>query len=261
MKRGEISEATDEERDFNLELLKLRAGIFKKLDGVADEENPFDGYNTTYRKFDPNWMITDFDIEFDHNGKMRFSNVQTQGGCEKSIEAATKALHMLFGTDYAGDLGLDILAAHDDVHGDVEEFKHKVVYTGGIGSGYRVESKEADEAALAEMNVLLTEISSSFGAFFKETLEIKNPFTLLLGTDGRLSFEVGGLTLMEERVVKDVLKDINKFLEAEEAGEDTEGMLRPELTAIGEKILALKEVQGKIHDQSLIPKDGWRFAM
>ena len=38
-------------------------------------------------------------------------------------------------------------------------------------------------------------------------------------------------------------------------------MLSPQLLGIGEKLLALKEAQGKIHDKSLLPKDGVRFAI
>ena len=37
-----------------------------------------------------------------------------------------------------------------------------------------------------------------------------------------------------------VLDDLNRFLTAERAGEDTEGMLSPQLTGIGEKLIALQ---------------------
>jgi len=57
------------------------------------------------------------------------------------------------------------------------------------------------------------------------------------------------------------LDDLNRFLTAERAGEDTEGMLSPQLTGIGEKLIALQAAQGKIHDKSLLPKDGVRFGV
>ena len=58
-----------------------------------------------------------------------------------------------------------------------------------------------------------------------------------------------------------MLADINRYLAAEEVGEDTEGMLSPALTSIAEKFVALKEVMGKFHDQSLVPKEGVVFGV
>jgi hypothetical protein len=58
-----------------------------------------------------------------------------------------------------------------------------------------------------------------------------------------------------------VLDDINRYFAAEEAGEDTEGMLSVELTGVADKFAALKEAQGKIHDKSLLPKEGTRFTI
>jgi hypothetical protein len=63
------------------------------------------------------------------------------------------------------------------------------------------------------------------------------------------------------QAAKQVLEDINGYLVADEAGEDTEGMLSADLTSIGEKLAALKEVRGKIHDKSLISKEGVRFSL
>jgi hypothetical protein len=58
-----------------------------------------------------------------------------------------------------------------------------------------------------------------------------------------------------------MLEEVNRYFAAEEAGEDTEGMLSPELTGVANKFSALKEAQGKIHDKSLLPKEGTRFAV
>jgi hypothetical protein len=38
-------------------------------------------------------------------------------------------------------------------------------------------------------------------------------------------------------------------------------MLSEELVGIADKLFALKEVPKKFHDQSLVPKDGLRFAV
>ena len=164
----------------------------------------------------------------------------------------------MFTDSKSSELGLAILEAHDDEHGDVQEFKHKVVASGG---DYRIESKEADEAALAEMGELLSDIGSSLGDFFIGTMGIKNPFAIIFGNDGLLSFDKGALTLQESQGVREVLKQINAYLTAERNGEETDGMCSPELTGIVEKFIKLKEVQDKIHDKSLLPQERVRFEL
>jgi hypothetical protein len=71
--------------------------------------------------------------------------------------------------------------------------------------------------------------------------------------DGRLALSVGSLPSKESDAVKQVLEDINRCLSAEESGEETEGMLSEELTSIGDKLIAWKEVQAKFHDKSSLP--------
>jgi hypothetical protein len=190
MKRGEISEAASGKRDFGMELMQCRAGIFKGLEKVSDEVSSSEGYNTLMRKSNPDWAITDFDMEFDHNGKLRFTNVKTVGGCANSIRAAEAHLNAMFTDSKPSELGLAILEAHDDEHGDVEEFKHKVIYQGA--NGIKIESKEADQAAMAEIGELLVDIGSAFVDFFAG-MGIKNPFAIVLDGDGKLSFDKGGL--------------------------------------------------------------------
>jgi hypothetical protein len=160
----------------------------------------------------------------------------------------------------AKELGLAILDAHDDKHGDVKEFKHEIVTSGGFG-GYQVLSADADRAAMAEMDEITQDIGSALGQFFKNTLGIESPFAVIFGQDGTLSFDKGALSAAESDAVKQVMKDLNAYLAAENAGEDTEGMLSPELTGIGKKFMALKEAQDKIHDKSLLPKGGVRWGV
>ena len=57
------------------------------------------------------------------------------------------------------------------------------------------------------------------------------------------------------RTIYLMAQGISHYLAAEEAGEDTEGMLSDKLTGISDKFVALKEVMGKIHDKSLVPKE------
>jgi len=96
---------------------------------------------------------------------------------------------------------------------------------------------------------------TTLGEFFGKQMGIKNPFEIVFGNDGLLSLNGNVLLSVESEAIKQVLADINRYLVAEEAGEDTEGMLSPVLTGIAEKFASLKEVMGKLHDKSLIPKE------
>jgi hypothetical protein len=156
----------------------------------------------------------------------------------------------------AQELGLAILEAHDAEHGDVKDFHHEIIVTSGFNGGMQILSPDADKAALQEMGDLTQDIGTALGKFFGETMGIRNPFAVTFGQDGRLSLSVGTLSSMESDAVKKVLEDINCYLIADEAGEDTEGMLSGELSGIGEKLVALKEVQDKFHNKSLLPKEG-----
>ena len=98
-----------------------------------------------------------------------------------------------------------------------------------------------------EMKELTQDIGASLGNFFGETLGIENPFALIFGSDGLMSLDKGTLSTLEADKVKQVLDCLNAYFTAEKAGEDTESMLSPELADIAEKLLALKEVKGKIH--------------
>jgi len=90
---------------------------------------------------------------------------------------------------------------------------------------------------------------------------IENPFTVMFGRDGLLSLAGGELSAIETQAIQDVLKEVNAYLTADKAGEETEGMLSPVLTGVAEKFASLKEVMGKLHDKSLVPKDGLRFGV
>ena len=137
------------------------------------------------------------------------------------------------------------------------EFKHKVISSAG---SYRIESPDADAAAMKEMGTLLQEIGSALGDFFRKGMGIKESFSVIFDGDGMLSLEKGALTGVQSQAVRDVLESLNKYLKAEESGEETEGMLSGKLQGIGEKFVELKEVMDKIHDKSLLPKDGWKFT-
>ena len=226
------------------ELAKLRAGIWRAINGE-------DGYNAKYAAT-PDDMITNFKMKFDHNGKLKIIDVQTFGNDSDSNRRAEKTLNKWFAGS-GQELGLAILEAHDDEHGDVQEFRHEIISS---GFGYEIFSPDADRAALEEMMVLTQEIGTALGDFFGKQMGIKNPFEIVFGSDGLLSLGESALSSVESQSVKKVLADINRYLSAEASGEETEGILSsPALTGIADKFVALKEVIGKIHDKSLIPKD------
>jgi len=238
-------------------------------------------YNKLYRK-DPEWQILLFGMTVDHRGRVHITDVQTSGGDPQANAQAERVMNSWFsgivratGNEKADErvdelkeikeaaeaLGLAILEAHDDEYGDVKEFKHEVVFGVGFGGSYQVLSPDADRAALMEMEGLTQEIGTALGNFFGETMGIENPFAVLFGSDGLLSLGENSLSSVNLQATKQVLEDINGYLVADEAGEDTEGMLPDELLGIGKKFLALKDVRDKIHDRSLVPKEGVRFTL
>jgi len=255
MKRGELVEA---------------AGANERLgidEAVNELKQRFNFFTKEYNRVQANgenspleFAIIDFTLTFDQEGQLDF-DIKTADGDPKSAQIAKSfMLANMLKPDAFQELGLAILEAHDDEHGDVKEYAHSVVIEQGA-SGYRIESEKADQAALQEMETLQQDIGNALGDFFGKTMGLKSPFSITFGSDGLLSLDVGSLSSFDANAVRDVLKNLNSYLDAEKAGEDTEGMLSPVLTGIGEKFVALKEVQDKIHDKSLLPKGGMRFAL
>jgi len=265
MKRGELVETVgvNERLGVDEAVVELK----QRFNCIIKDYNFITEYNRLQangEKGSPEFEIIGYTITFDQDGRMDLE-VKTADGDPKSAQIAKSWLlsfmaELSIKPDTFQDLGLAILDAHDDEHGDVKEYNHSVVIERGT-DGYRIESSEADQAALQEMEALQQDIGSALGDFFDQTMGIKSPFSILFGSDGLLSLDAGGLPSFEANAVRDVLKNLNSYLAAEEAGEETEGMLSPVLTGIGEKFVALKEIQEKIHDKSLLPKDGWRFAL
>jgi hypothetical protein len=253
MKRGELSEATDEEQDFSRGISDLRGSIYKNI--VTE-------YNDKYNN-DPSWQITSFTMKIDSSGRLKITDVQTDGNDPKASAQAERVMNSWLTKEMkeeGKELGLAILEAHDDAHGDVAEYEHEIVW-GTFDGGYKILSPDADKAALREMEDLTQDIGTALEDFFHKTMGINNPFAVTFGEDGRLSLSVGSLSSLESNTVKKVLEDINHYLEAEEAGEDTAGRLSDDLSGIGKKLVTMKEVQDKIHDKSLLPKEGTRFTI
>jgi hypothetical protein len=147
-------------------------------------------------------------------------------------------------------------------HGQAYHKTDSIVDTNSSPLNVSPADQAADRAAMQEMEGLTQDIRATLGNFFGKMMGFESPFALMFGLNGLLSLgNAGALSFTESQGIKQMLEDVNRYLAAEEAGEDTEGMLSPELTGIGEKFVALKEVMGKIHDKSLLPKDGLRFGI
>jgi hypothetical protein len=164
----------------------------------------------------------------------------------------------------AKEVGLAVLDARDDEYGNVDEFKHWVVIESGFDSNFRIESPEADAATLREMKELMHDIGSSLGSFFKG-MGIGSPFSLMFGEDGLISLGEHSLSALESQTMREALEEVNEYLFAERAGEDTEGLssgglFSDRISGIAQKLLTLKGLQDKILDRSLLPEGGIRFA-
>ena len=230
--------------------------------GVAELQYRFScwikEYNRVLAHEQPGLAIIDYTLTFNHNGRVSFE-VKTADSEKHSEQIAKQYLttHHIQ-PDSFQELGLAILEAHDDEHGDVREHRHYVVIESGA-SGYRIESPEADQAALQEMTELMSDIGSALGYLFRG-MSIDSSFNLIFGKDGLLSLDGNSLSVIESQNVRQMMEQINRFLTAEYEGGDSEGLLSDRLSGIAEKLLALKEVNGKIHDRSLVPEGGIRFA-
>ena len=254
MKRGELVELTCTNG-----IDDMVADIKRHINLWINEYNRGYGILNIFRVArDPGQAIIDYTLRFDESGQVSLE-VKTEDGESHSEEAAKQFLKTHFiRPDIFRELGSAIMDVHDDEYGNVHEYRHSVVIESGV-SGYRVESPEADRAALQEMKELMSDIGSALGNLFRG-MSIDNPFSLIFGKDGLLSLDGNSLSVIESQNVRQMMEQINRFLTAEHEGGDTEGLLSDRPSGIAEKLLALKELQDRIHDKSLLPKEGIRFT-
>ena len=251
MKRGVLSEANETKPDFGLQIKSLRESISDTIVGPINE----------IFKNDVDLQICDYKIRIDSTGRIRITDVQTKGNDPEANLRAASLMNGKINTemqDSAKILGTEILDAHDDEHGDVLEYKHDVFMDSGINGGYRIESQEADEAAMREIKSLTNDIGSFFRDFFEKTLNVNQPFRLVFDFH---QFTLSGADFLSQKdaaVVRQVLNDFNQFLVDEETGRDTK--LPEKYSGIGDKLIALKEAKDKLHAPSLLPKDGICFV-
>ena len=248
IRRGEFVDVVSavERFDIDQEVITLKANIAKSIAGYNDK------WSETGQT---NMHILDHTLTFDENGRASIE-VVTADGEFNSTKHAKKFMMSIANAlkDHLAGIGSIILDTHDDEHGDVQEYKHSVVIQSGfVSANYEVISPEADRAALQEMTELMSDIGSALGDLFRG-MSIDNPFNLFFGKDGLLSLEGNSLSAIESQNVRQMMEQINRFLTTEYEGGDTDGILPNNLTGIAEKLLALKEAKGKIHDKSLVPE-------
>ena len=94
---------------------------------------------------------------------------------------------------------------------------HEVVIDSG--GGYRIESKEADETALREIESLTNDIGAFLHDFIGKTLNIVQPFSLVFDFQ-RFTLSEADALVPKDAAVKQMLDELNQFLVDEEAGLD-----------------------------------------
>jgi hypothetical protein len=260
MKRGVLSEGDDTDPGFGKLVADFREMI--KTDIIPQYEKMFE-LDTNLGNEE--LRISDFTMTIDAGGRLKISDVKTKGNDpEKNLEARGILNGLLNKThnDAAEALGMAILEDHDDEHGDVKEYRHEIVIPGGLNAEFRIESKEADDAAMREIAVLTQDIGEALGNYFGNILGIDEPFSLVFSQEGCLTLgDANALTMGNSTAIRKVLAGLNDYLTAEERGEeDATGKIPSQLSGIAEKLTELKEAFGKLHDKSRIPSGGVRFA-
>jgi hypothetical protein len=137
--------------------------------------------------------------------------------------------------------------------------QHEILITSGFDSNYQILSPEADAAALAEMAELTKDIGGALRNFFGKTKGVDEPFSISFNQKRKFSLGSHSLSSPNERIVKEILGQFNDYFAAGSKSDNRIKLQLPaELMGVGKKLLALKEVQDKIHDPRL--KEGVRFT-
>lgn len=250
MKRGQLTEATDEEHDFSEGADQIRKTVAKKVKQ----------YNEEIAQFDENLRITDFSIRIDNKGNMRIENVKTKGGDTDSVSQATGFLNKTAAVKQK-DFAEAVLAQHDDEHGDTEEFKHYMTISSGMGETLQIHSPEADRAALAEIGGLAASISKDFSDFFK-SMNIQDSFEIFWDPESGLSIDQIFAEGVSGKQVKKIIGLMNERLDSDDPFNDKlfDDNLSVELKDIMGKICELDYAYSKFHDSAL-KEQGVKFRI
>ena len=255
MKRGVLSEGSDVEPDFRSQIQSLKKNISETIVAEINESELF--------RDNEEMQIRDFKIKVDSAGRVNIIDVRTNGDDPEINAHVTNLMNSMMNTEIreaANSIGSAILDAHDDEHGDVLEYTHEVTFESGFISGYTIESKDADEAALREIESLTNEISSFLGDFFSKTLGVNNPFGLIFDAGSLQLVDADSLSSKEADAVHKALDDLNRYIAGDDTVDESDDTLPSKYGVVGDKLIALKDAYSKLHDKSLAPQDGIRFA-
>ncbi|MDR0609565.1 MAG: hypothetical protein LBG58_05600 [Planctomycetaceae bacterium] len=241
MKRGVLSEAIDETKDFKEEVRQFRSQI-----AAFVKE-----YNETIAINNDDLRITDFSVRIDEKGNINIEDVQTRGGDAKQNLNALRFLRKHTGSlhETAKELATEILEVHDDQYGDVKEYKHEVVIDSQAFGDFRIESPEADRAAWEKLTTLGNKIGQALGKYWG----LSGQFEITFDADGKLSIDQVTLAGSKGKNIRAVLLELNKRLESEDPFNDelTDIKLSNKMEGILEQLVEMKEIREQIHDQKL----------
>ncbi|MDR2117453.1 MAG: hypothetical protein LBP87_13840 [Planctomycetaceae bacterium] len=240
IKRGVLSAATEENKNFDNDIQYLRGmiGRFVKTynESVAADEDS---------------RITGFSVRLDAEGNVRVENVQTRGGDTKQSINATQFLNKESATlrEQTKEIVSQILEEHDDKYGDVKEFKHEVLFDSNIFNEYRIESSEADQAILEKLHKMGSDLGLALGSYFG----FAGNFELTFNSNGKLTLKTTMSTGTNYKIVQATLTELNRRLASDDPFND-EKFSKPlpeELENILEKLVEMKEQHEQIHNPKL----------
>ncbi|GHT38678.1 hypothetical protein FACS189427_12950 [Planctomycetales bacterium] len=225
-KRGALG-GTEESVDIDESVEAMRnkvAGAIKK-------------YKDTFALHNSDYEIADWNLTLDKNGNTVI-DIKTKGGDTDDNQTAERFINSLLSDSSTEEIAGKIFNAHDDEHGDVEEYRHQLVLT---KDGYKIESPEADEAALTEIQQIGGDIFSALGQYFDSLFGTdRQPFELTLDDNGKLSIDWDGIN-------NSAAKQAGKVLELLNDTDNPNRILPDGLKPIAEKLLDYQESAEKLH--------------
>jgi hypothetical protein len=240
MKRGILSVATEENKIFDNDIQDLRGiiGSFVKT------------YNESIAIDEDSW-ITAFSVRLDAEGNVRIENVQTRGGDTKQSIKALQFLNKQSVNlrEQAKGIVSQILEKHDDQYGDVQEFKHEVLFDSNIFNEYHIESSEADRIIFEKLQKFGSDLGQALRFYFGSS----GNFELTFNTNGKLTLKTTMSIGSNHKMIQATLTKLNKLLASDDPFNDEifSKPLPKGLENILEKLVEMKEQHEQIHNPAL----------
>jgi hypothetical protein len=114
---------------------------------------------------------------------------------------------------------------------------------------FRIESPDADRAALEKLVTLGNKIGQMLGEYFG----LSDQFEITFNADGKLSIDQATLAGSNGKNIRTVLSKLNRRLESDVLSneESADKKLPNRMEGILETLIEMKEVREQIHDQKL----------